>query len=41
MEKRPNDNDDQNDNMNDAAALWFISFLYDFDWEEWESDANN
>lgn len=41
MEKRPDDHEDLNTDFSDADALWFISFLYDFDWEEWETDAND
>jgi hypothetical protein len=40
MEKRPDQNDDFETTFDEEEVRWFISFLYDFDWEEWDDDAD-
>jgi hypothetical protein len=38
MEKRPDDNDEQETTFDEEQVRWFISLMYDFYWEEWGDD---
>jgi hypothetical protein len=38
MEKRSDDNDEQEITFDEDQARWFISLMYDFYWEEWGDD---
>jgi hypothetical protein len=35
MDRRPDEEMNPESALDDETARWFISFLYDFDWEEW------
>jgi len=38
METRPPHEHDDGHQFDEEQVLWFISMLYDFDWEEWDDE---
>jgi len=38
METRPPQDHDDGPEFDEELVLWFISMLYDFDWEEWDDE---